>query len=50
MTDQDKTDKVIPLVDLLEEAKKRAQPEDEALASRGVFKRFALWLMNQKDQ
>ena len=53
MSDQEKTDKAVPLVDLdktdpvlLPEVK---FTEEETLATAGVFKRFALWLMGQKN-
>jgi hypothetical protein len=55
--DEDKTLKVVPLVDLLEEAKKEEAPVDESTEapttdnvamSPGVFRRFATWLFGQK--
>ncbi len=53
-SDPDKTDKVIALVHiektgpvLLPEVK---MTEDETIATAGVFKRFALWIMKSKDR
>lgn len=55
MIDQDKTDKVIPLSELLrgnEEQKETLQQpgtplvhDDVVLATGGVFRRFALWIL-----
>ncbi len=53
MSDPDKTDKVIALVHLektgpvlLPEVK---LTEDETIATAGVFKRFAMWLLRGKE-
>lgn len=53
MSDPDKTDKVVALIHLektgpvlLPEVR---MTEDEMLATSGVFKRFAIWLLGQKN-
>lgn len=52
MSDPDKTDKVIPLVHLEKTGPillpEVCPTEDEMLATAGVFKRFALWLLGQR--
>lgn len=57
MNDEDKTDPVVPLVDLLGESKEKRREihqepgtpitEDVVLAP-GVFRRFALWVLGQR--
>lgn len=55
MFDPDKTEKVTPLIDLLDERKgptellpEVRQTDDESLATASVFRRFALWMLGQK--
>ncbi len=44
MSEEDKTNKAIPL-EYLPEVK---MTEDETLATAGVFRRFALWLLKRR--
>lgn len=44
MAEEDKTQKVVPL-EYLPEVK---MTEDETLATAGVFKRFAMWLLKRR--